>query len=290
MRKSLFLRMIRSRYTIMIIVFFVIAASISFYHTGSYYTDLANQLGNPTPDLNIENATEIVTQSKALTFLLQFIYVSELHDFAVFALLAFIGIFLSAQYLQDTQTGYGNIVMTRTQYVSYSREVLFAQSFYILFVVFTCYTAAFFTSLIWNGFELGSAQLGILKLNSLSAIGLLYIQFFMLGIYLVIVNGITLHFSTFIRKRYILQAIPLVIFGITILLLADTVGKLFPVIGILSRSFSPVYVGEFVDVYLSNMHLWGIPVSLGLSFTLLLILLRWLRRQNVKAFTENYLP
>lgn len=96
--------------------------------------------------------------------------------------------------------------------------------------------------------------------------------------------------STFIRKRYILQAIPLVIFGITILLLADTVGKLFPVIGILSRSFSPLYVGEFVDVYLSNMHLWGIPVSLGLSFTLLLILLRWLRRQNVKAFTENYLP
>lgn len=290
MTKALFWNLFRSRFTLLLILLFMVAASISYIQPSEYKASIALELEDPPDDLNIENAKNMLKKNKALHYVYYFIYVSELHDISIFLLLAYMGIFLSAKLLQDVETGYGNMMMTRTNYSAYTKSVFLGQSMYIAVLIALAYAGAFVVAWVWNGFQLGETAIGYAKMSALGAVGIVFLQITILILYLVCINGIVLHLSVGIRKKYLLQAAPLIAFGFVPMVLVDTVGKLFPLFGKVFLSFLPMYASEVLSTIFSNPDHWDIPLSLGIALFIMIATFIVLRKKNIREFSENYLP
>ncbi len=280
----------KNRSTILIIGFFVALGMLSFVFSNAPITIYKEMLINPPEDINVENTARIVTEWKAFYHFFNFIYESPLHILGIFAQLAFIGVFISPQYLFDVQSGYGVYYMTRTNYHDYSKTVLVAQGLYLICITAISYALVFLLHFAFSGFQLGVGFVGGMDVHLKEGILLFVAQVALMVIYYLIVNSLTLQLSTFIRNRYVLQGLPLVLFGFVPLTITGTIAKINPTWGGDLVPLSVNYLGVVIKWFLASGNDASIILRQLMSFIVLIAVGFVLYRINTASFTKNYLP
>ena len=150
-----FKKLFFSKSTFLILLLLTFIASLSFYESHLNYQEFVQMEQSKDEDINLSAVKQFLHENKALSYLFRFIFQSEYYQLFVMALFAFIGIHLSAEPLKRLNSGYGNLIMTRTQYCAFYRDLLIAQSVYLTILLFLHFFCILVLALALNSFEMG---------------------------------------------------------------------------------------------------------------------------------------
>lgn len=220
-----FKRLMKSKMSVIILILLVVSA-VSFFMSYSEKQMFVEQLNNDfSADLNRTALTDLVNGYTGLKFLFDFWFNSDFSQISMFILYVWAGIFLSPVLAVQKENGFGNMIMIRKNYRYVALTVLGAQSLYIFVILAVTTVLQVLLSFIFGGFG-AYVSIGEYQLNFASAVLVIFIQTIIMTIYTVLANGIALFFSTIINNKYIIQALPLLIFALLPMLMASTVGNL----------------------------------------------------------------
>lgn len=223
-----FKKLFFSKSTFLILLLLTFIASLSFYESHLNYQEFVQMEQSKDEDINLSAVKQFLHENKALSYLFRFIFQSEYYQLFVMALFAFIGIHLSAEPLKRLNSGYGNLIMTRTQYCAFYRDLLIAQSVYLTILLFLHFFCILVLALALNSFEMGIGFFQGSSFGPVAGIAFLLISVALCIFLSLLVNTLTSALYLLIRNIYILQAIPLVGFLLLPLIIGSTIANLFP--------------------------------------------------------------
>lgn len=280
-------RLLKSKQSLIIAILFIIGA-ISFYMSFCEKQMFVEMLHEDfSSDLNRENLTRLVNNYNGIQFMFNYWFSSDFAQITIYVLYVWVGIFMTPNLLLQKEDGFGNLVMTRTPYKVYVKNNVLAQTLYIFTVVAVASVLQLILALAWGGVT-GGTSIGSYELTVLEVALVIVVQVVSLTLYVSFVNGICMMCSTFVKNKYVLQALPLIVFAIIPMLTASTLGNL-------SEVFASVIIyfdAHNVSVWISNIFqsffdakeiLYNVfpLVIYGLIFALL-------ARVNVKTNERNY--
>lgn len=236
MTRKEYSRLMKSISTIPIITVLTVISVISFIISLSQKKMCISQLNSPTESININALKEFIEDFNVFEFMYDFWFVSEFYLISIIAFLLFVGIFLSHQIQKQKETAYGNLLVSRIGYKKYLDSMLISQSLYIFSVVVISSFISIIIALILGGFG-NSSQLGGFDLNLIQSLIIVLAQIMITAVIMVLINGCSLLFSTFIKNKYILQAFPLFMFFIIPQLIVSTLGNISDFIGKITLPF-----------------------------------------------------
>lgn len=235
MRKDYF-RMMKSMFTISIIIILSIISIISFVISLSDKKMFILQLNLPDTEINKVALQRLIEHYNGFKFIFDFWFVSDLYFIFIVALLLFVGVFLSYQIQKHKEEAYGNLLVSRTGYKKYLDNILVSQSIYILSIITITSLISLIIAFIIGGVGYNT-DLSSLDINFIQALIVIFVQNIFLSIIIVLINGCSLLISCFIKNRYILQAVPLFIFLILPQIVVSTLGNVSNFIGNITMPF-----------------------------------------------------
>ena len=222
-----FKRLLFSYRTVVMIVVAFLLTMISYYYTRMEYLGLKELLLGGAGDVNTANVAELAGNYNGFYYLFAFYNKSDEFMIMIIALFAWIGIFVSVGLFNRKETGYGNFLIVRSGYKKYHSIQVMAQTIYIavvlgIVVVMQLVTAIFFGTEDFNGFVYGQTHLGVF-----GCLGLVFGIWLTAAFYCICINIIVSSLECFIRNRYFLQAIPVMIFVMAPILIGSTLENIF---------------------------------------------------------------
>lgn len=292
MFKNSYKRFLFSKGTFIILVILTAISVVSFFLSWENKQLLVVQIGDPSPDLNQELLMRAIDSSTGIRFLFDYWFNTGLFSLALMMMYAWMGAFLSSHLQIEKDNGFGNLIINRLSYKKYLNQLLLSQSLYIL-TIFTLSTiislvlALFIGGLPINGavFYMGGGY----NLSPIQVAIVFLIQVIWMSIILIFVNSISLLSNLVIKNRYMLQALPILLFGFSPYLLGTAVGNLIPAIGHIIVYFFPDSLTLTISMAFNanfDMRLTFISILPALIFLVIFVMLYKL---NLKSYSEDYL-
>lgn len=276
----------------MIIVILVALAIVSFVISYNEKQELIAYLDNIPEDMSELGLKASIARSSGVAFLFDFWWGASGKDLAVIAvivLLIWAGIFLSPAILDQKQSGFGGMIVTRKGYGGYLLSVFSAQSVYIFSVVAVSTLLQAALAFAMGGFP--TTEISI-NLHSLSALGVAFViilQTFIIALYVILANGITLMLSAFIKNRYLVRALPLLALGLIPTVAGAAVTAVWKSFRQVRNGFSPLMLTYKIrEVFIADFASRNIFIE-ALPFLCYFALLAALYLLNVQANKKSYL-
>ncbi|MDO5014908.1 MAG: hypothetical protein Q4E28_03010 [Clostridia bacterium] len=283
-----FNRLMKSKLSIIILILLLVS-SVSFFMSYSEKQMFVEQLNNSlSADLNKTALTKFLTDYTGLKFLFDFWFNSDFSQLSMFILYVWAGIFLSPILIIQRENGFGNLTIIRKNYKYVALSIFGAQSLYI-FVILSITTALqVLFSFILGGFS-KSVVIGEYRLNFIFALLIILIQTITMALYTVIANGIALFLSTIIKNKYIIQALPLLVFALLPVLLSSTIGNLSTLFASFIIYFEPNNVVNAIsNIFQSSFDITEIFYNI-IPAIIYIIILIFLFIIDIKRNSRNYL-
>ena len=247
MLKQEFYRLVKSKTSLIILVLLIISA-VSYFFSYSEKLMFLDQLNNDfSADLNREALSNLVASYTGIRFLFDYWFNSDFTQIATIIIYIWGGIFLSSNLFLQKENGWGDFIVTRRKYSFVAKNTLIAQSLYILFIVAVTTILQLLLAMIWGGFDVKHISIGIYELNLLQIILVIILQIIIISSYGILANGISMMCNTLIKNRYIIQALPLLVFGVLPMLLAATLGNLSNLFASIIIYFEPFNVSMTIS-------------------------------------------
>jgi hypothetical protein len=244
MIKSEYKRYITSKFNIVLLIGMFACALLSVMSSLQEYADWSMQLMNPADDLNVAMVEKLVNGYSGVTLVFDF-FVSNSHTIFVLVLLCGLGVITGSVAWKNLNNGFGNLVVTRIKYKRYITDLLIAQACYIVtlitafFVLFCVIAIVLYPPNLAYGVT-SNYMAGNTDFARYIPSGI--VQYFLLLIFIIPVMLITSLITIYVKNRFLIQAIPLLIY-IVPLLIASTIGNF--------SDFLAYITGKFVaDNYL----------------------------------------
>lgn len=284
-----FNRLIKSKSTLIILVLVGISVFSFIFFSLSEKQMFIDQLSSGAPDLNISALRELIDNFTGVRFVFDFWFVSDFFILFIVALLLWIGIFLSANLQVQKENGFGNLIVTRSEYKYYLRSMLQAQTLYIFTVITISTGLMTLIALFMGGVSFHYIPLGGYDLSLSGAIMIMTAQVILMSISVSLINAICLVSSLWINNKYVIQALPLVGFGLLPWFLGAMSGGLSRSFERLIIYFAPHNLFYTLEPMINEHFQLSEIVILQIPLITYSILFIVLYKLNIKKFSDNYL-
>lgn len=288
MWKQEYKRYLKSKSGYGIVLILLIIASCSFYFSYQDRQIFIDQTSNPAPDLNMTALLQLIRNYSCFSFLNDFWFVSDFFIIFATALFLWIGVFLSPIATVNRQNGLGNLLVTRLTYRRYADGLWLAQSLYIATIVGISMLGSLLLACCWGGVHFDYVEIAEYHLGLGGAITVWLLQTILIILECIFINGICLFTDAWVKNKYMIQLLPVVLFVLVPFFLASTIGNIIPgtaefftlllpwasfrsIENIFQEQFSSLSVLEFVA-----------PV---LIYAVIQLIIRHL---NIKKISESY--
>lgn len=287
MVKIEYLRYIKSKFNFIMVSILTLVGLLSYYISYVNKQMWISQRGSGAEDINYKALEEVINNYTGMQFLLDFLFESEFYQVFIILLIAGVGIFLSVIPFEQKESGYGNMILIRTNYKRYFTTLLISQALYIT----TLITAVMFILLI-VGFIVGGinfSPVGEEGLSFFSKLSLALLHIILLIFYTVLLSSISLLSMIYFKNKYIIQISPLVAFMIIPVLLGSTLANISTTLGTIIYYFIPFTTLQIVrDIVTTDIGMQSILMSFT-PFVILTIVFIYLYKINLDKFLSSYL-
>ena len=132
-----------------------------------------------------------------------------------------------------------NHIISRISYKKYVKNIIVSQSLYITAIVTISMVLNLIIGYVIGGVGNSLATIGTYRFGYAIFILICIIQIIITSLFVIIVNGISLLSSVFVKKKLFIQCLPFFIFVLAPLVISSTVGNIFYSIGTLTSYFVP---------------------------------------------------
>lgn len=287
MWKKEYLRYLKSKRT-WVLLALVLVSLVSFFISLSEKQMFLSQQANPSPDQNQTALATLIANFTGIRFVFDFWYVSDYFVIFMAVLLIWAGVFLSATLQTEKEAGHGSMLVTRCSYQTYVKSILAAQSLYILTVVAAATALMTLVAMGIGGTAFPLISLGAYDLNPPLVLLTMAAQVIWMSLFLSLINGICLLSNVWVKSKFVIQALPLVVFSLAPTLLVSTVGNLVPSLGNALLFFIPWEEFKAVEfVFQEHFSLEAFVLCL-VPMAAYGVLLFFLYQYNVKKHKESY--
>lgn len=286
MVKIEYLRYIKSKFNFIMVSILTLVGLLSYYISYVNKQMWISQRGSGAEDINYKALEEVINNYTGMQFLLDFLFESEFYQVFIILLIAGVGIFLSVIPFEQKESGYGNMILIRTNYKRYFTTLLISQALYIT----TLITAVMFILLI-VGFIVGGINFSPVGegLSFFSKLSLALLHIILLIFYTVLLSSISLLSMIYFKNKYIIQISPLVAFMIIPVLLGSTLANISTTLGTIIYYFIPFTTLQIVrDIVTTDIGMQSILMSFT-PFVILTIVFIYLYKINLDKFSSSYL-
>lgn len=229
MKRELFFQYCKRKVNLLMLVLLTVIAVINYYGTYLDWSDLQRQVSNPSVDLNVDAVDNLLTGYSGLTYFANLIFSSDFYVIIVVLMLMGFTAIVSEDMHQSIRTGYGNMIVVRCNYKMYAREIIYAQSTYICVVIWLFFTIQLVLLCViwpvnWGGYITANVSAHLTPFQMLGYCGM---HLGILTVYMCLIFIITHACTRFFKNKFALQALPLIIHFVP-MLLAATLGNLTP--------------------------------------------------------------
>lgn len=289
MIKKEFIRYMRSKFHLLLILILVLIGFASYYVSFLELESFRNQLNTDSPDLNMSALQSLIDNFGAMVYFTDFIFSSDFYQLFIIILFLGIGVSLSSTTMSFMKSGLGNTVVVRAGYKRFLKELIIAQSLYITILIMIVMSILFITALIISGGSLSPVNFGESSFNFVQMLGIVIAHIGILIVFSVVVNLITLLTPLFIKNLYIVQGFPVVVFIMIPTILGSTLANLSPFLGqviyimipFITLATIPTYLITDISIIFAMLQLIAIPFLFILAFIIL--------RLNIHTFSKDYL-
>lgn len=287
--KKYFERFFKSKLNALIIVVQMIMISISYYNTYVEMRVLEEQCNNPSEDLNLGFAEELLEGYNGISFFANYIFST---DFFIISTISAMLIFSSVAGIvsfQHLKTGYGNFITTRQPYTKYIKELLAAQWIYIIAWTTLFNAIVLIVSIV--AFPVKSADeitTGFGIEASTTVVFLLAGQFAIQSIYICITTTIAQLSPIILKNGIFVQIVPLIVY-IVPQFLASTLGNINSLFAEFFMYFnSDRFLCAPSILYTTEMNLWEGVATIVILPGILLAFTVFAFKRNAELFSEEY--
>lgn len=244
MRKGMLIGYYKNKFNIVIILLLAIITTVNYYGTYLDWKDLREQVANSSVDLNIDAAKTLLTGYNGLSYFGNLLFSSDFFMIVVIIMIMGFSVILSSEMHHSIRTGYGNLIVVRSTYKRYVKEMIAAQIAYVCTFVWLFFISLLGIScVIWpaNWNEIVTTNVST-HASSLQMLTYCFMHIVILNVYLCALYVITNACTAYIKNRFALQVVPLAVHFIPILL-ASTLGNV-------NDFFAKLFMTINTDVYL----------------------------------------
>ncbi len=239
MFKEEFKRLFFSTKTVIVMVVLVSISMFSFYTSYKEKQEFIDLYNRRIESINQDGMKELIDNYNGIQFDLDFFLTSDAKDIFVIILFLFLGVFVSSNLFGEIENGYVNYIISRTKYSKYLKNKVLASNAYIAVFLFITFFIISIIGFFFGGIGSGLYGIGHYTINLFSFILVLLAQYLIVTLLCILANTICMLSCVFIKKRFIIQSLPFVIFLILPLLLASSMSSLIRPLGELFSLFSP---------------------------------------------------
>lgn len=273
--------------TVIIIISLILLGIISFFYSFQEKSVFREMLIEQPIDVNLDRVEEVVNGLNGIQFNINYILQSDFFEIYVIILLLFCGIFLSSRIREMIDSGQINYILTRIPYKKYAKNLFISQSLYILVIISI---SIFISSLIGymvGGIGNGMGSIGDYSFGFIIFIVITVVQILLTSIFMILVNGISLFLSVYVKKKLVIQSMPFFIFLLFPLIISSTIGNSFNFIGTITSYFVPFQ--NLKGIYWILQYHFDILYILAeiLPYTTYIVLLFIVYKKNIKHFSED---
>ena len=273
--------------TVIIIVFLIFLGTMSFFYSFQEKNVFKEMLVEQPEDVNLDRVEEVIEGLNGIQFNINYILQSDFFEIYVIILLLFCGIFLSSRIREMVDNGQINYILPRVSYKKYAKNLFVSQSLYIVVIVSISILISFLIGYVVGGIGSGLGSIGDYSFGFAIFIGITIIQILLTSFFMILVNGISLFLSVYIKKKLVIQCLPFFIFLLLPLVISSTIGNLFYSVGTITSYFVPFQ--NLKGIYWLLQYHFDVLYILAeivpyITYTVLLFVIY---KKNIKHFSED---
>ncbi|UTR16482.1 hypothetical protein MM221_08045 [Salipaludibacillus sp. LMS25] len=293
MIKHEYLRYIKSRFNILILIAISLPVIISYYMTHMEKNDWKEQIALNPADLNIEGAKLTLEGYNGMAFLDRFLFSPDFYIVFVVILLIGFGIHLCAVTYYYINAGMGAIMVSKMGYTKYVLSLLTAQCLYIITFILGYFSLlALLSVILWGGYS-DFLITGLGEVNGEYHLLMMLGHIILLIIYICLVVSATSLLTHVVKNKYLLQIMPFIFYFVT-LIVSSFSGSVLYKLGYSVYQATWYFVS---DHYLLGIYFYQASDAGFQSFvfsvvtlpSLLIIILLILSITNIKKYEKSYL-
>lgn len=282
---------LKSKINFLIILLLSIPVAISYYSTFRERNEWEQQLLHPGSDLNISKTQQLVDGYSGVSYLFNFLFSSDCFIiFFLIALLSFSCMF-GAQLFTHRNNGFGNMIISRSNYRKYLRNMIVSQSLYVITFITGYFTLLLIITECIAPFKINNyITCNIpMSLNSVREICIYFcLQVLLLLLLLLGMLICTSLSNVVLSNRYIIHCVPLCLYFFP-LLVSLSIGNISGVTGritslfVVDNNILSLYFHKVTDASIQNtiISYSCLPVFLFVIDVILYII-------NLKKYRETY--
>ena len=213
MVKTEYKRYLFSYRTAVVIIAAMALTALDYYFSFLEYMDFVHEYSSGAPDINMAAMKEVISSFNGFRYFFSFYQMSD--EFCIFCIFIFIwtGVFVSSEAARQKETGLGNYLVTRCGYSAYIKYINRAQSLYLMTVISIIFILQLAAGFIAGGantlwYKNGETVYHLAE-NILIIIG----SYIIFAFYCICINIIVSSCTAFIRSKYLIQAMPVLLFA-----------------------------------------------------------------------------
>ena len=273
--------------TVIIIVVLIFLGIMSFFYSFQEKNVFKEMLVEQPEDVNLDRVEEVIEGLNGIQFNINYILQSDFFEIYVIILLLFCGIFLSSRIREMVDNGQINYILPRVSYKKYAKNLFVSQSLYIVVIVSISILISFLIGYVVGGIGNGLGSIGDYSFGFAIFIGITIIQILLTSLFMILVNGISLFLSVYIKKKLVIQCLPFFIFLLLPLVISSTIGNLFYSVGTITSYFVPFQ--NLKGIYWLLQYYFYILYILAeiVPYTTYTVVLFVIYKKNIKHFSED---
>lgn len=289
MWKTEFIRLFFDKKTIFITLGLIICGLLSFYVSYGERQVFIKVLAEGYADVDSTRMSELINNYNGIQFNLDFFLSSDLIEIYLIILFLYFGIFLSSSLQKMIDTGQESFILSRISYKKHIKSLLIAQSIYIAAIILISFIIIIISGFIIGGYGSGITEIGESEFGILKAILIISIQYLLITLFSILVNGISQLSNVRIKNRMVIQSLPFVLFMVVPMIVSSTIGNIIHSVGVITSSFVPFVVVKSIYYSLIQDNGFIFIVTLFIPFLIYFILLALISKKNINMFSKDYL-
>lgn len=282
----------KSKLNIILAILLTLPVILSYVSTNIERNEWTQQLKSASPDLNIFKTQKLVDGYNGLSYLYNFLFSTDY--LVIFFLILLIGFscICGIQLFNHKKSGFGNYIVSRTQYSTYLNSVLLAQLIYIIIYMMLYFTLLVIITHIFFPIAFSENITSSLSFDTYTAkksIMILFFQIVLITILVISIIAVTTLSNVFISNKYLICFLPIAIYFVPFI--ACTICEN------ISYSFANILAKFVFDSNLLTIYFYSItemsPKEFVLSYIstplILIIMSIVLYIFNIKKYKESYL-
>ena len=236
-----YVRYLLSRGTIVIMLTLLSTSVIGFVISHNEKQEFVGSLATYTEDspFDLKLLQYAVNSYGDTSFLYNLWFNSDIPLLLVLVIIAWIGIYFVPRMQIEKRNNFGNLILSRVSFGRRVLDILGAQSLYIMTIIVFYVLITTILAMVWGGVTPSHLLVEMYGLNRWDVLVVIGLQAIWLSIAVISMNAFAFMADMYIKNKYILQIIPIIIFVILPMLAGTAIGNTFPEVGEILLRYQP---------------------------------------------------